>query len=80
MPRRYEPQVALGIAVKSARRERDLTQKELAAQANVERTWLSHLENGRANPSYGTLRRIATALDLRLSELIATTEDLSRRP
>ena len=35
---------------------------------------LSKIENGGGNPSLGTLRRLAAALELSASELVARTE------
>ena len=74
MARRFEPQPALGRAIRHLRLARDLTQRQLARQADVHPTWLSHLEAGRVNPSWGTVRRIAVALNLRVSELAAEAE------
>jgi transcriptional regulator with XRE-family HTH domain len=78
VPRRYEPQHALGAAIRKVRQERGLTQRQLAAKADVEPTWISRLENGSANPSIATLRRIAKALKLPLPELIALSEETDR--
>ena len=78
MPRRYEPQRALGAAIRTLRHERGLTQRQLAAKADVEPTWISRLENGSANPSIATLRRLAKALKLPLHELIALGEKVDR--
>ncbi len=74
MARRFEPQPDLGRAIRHLRTERKLTQRALAEQADIHATWLSHLEAGRVNPSWGTVRRIAVALDVRLSELAAEAE------
>jgi transcriptional regulator with XRE-family HTH domain len=76
MGRRYEPQRALGLAIRAARAEAGLTQAQLARAANLNKTWISHIESGRVNPAYGTLRRIASALHVHLSALIARGEEL----
>lgn len=76
MPRRYEPQPALGRAVRERRDALRLTQLDVAARADIAPMHLSKIENGTGNPSLGTIRRLAAALDLRASELIARSEQL----
>jgi XRE family transcriptional regulator, regulator of sulfur utilization len=80
MGRRLEPQEALGQAVRELRLEQGLTQRELADAADINVTWLSHIEAGRPNPAWGTVARIARALDLPLSELALRAERLDRDP
>jgi transcriptional regulator with XRE-family HTH domain len=79
MGRRYEPQLALGLAIREARQGAGFTQEELALRASVNKTWVSHIENGRVNPAYGTLRRIAAALRLSVSALIAQAEAIEQQ-
>lgn len=76
MSRRHEPQPALGRAIKLAREERGISQEALGLEAEIHPTWISHLESGRNNPAWGSVRRIAAALDLRVSELAARAEEL----
>jgi transcriptional regulator with XRE-family HTH domain len=68
------PQQALGQAVAERRQELGLTQEELALRADLHQRWISNVENGRRNPSYASLRRLAAGLQLRPSELIARAE------
>jgi transcriptional regulator with XRE-family HTH domain len=77
--RPYDPQRALGIALREAREGRQFTQSQLARRANVDKTWISHLESGTANPSWGTLRRICAALEIRISDLAAAVEAIEKR-
>ena len=65
---------AFGAHVKDLRLERGLTQEEAAARANVHVTYLSGIERGRRNPSLGSIRRIATALSVSVSELLSFEE------
>jgi transcriptional regulator with XRE-family HTH domain len=74
MPPRTEPQAALGRAIRELRHERELSQEELAHRAELHATWLSHIEAGRVNPAWGTVRRIAAGLGVRVSELSARAE------
>jgi transcriptional regulator with XRE-family HTH domain len=74
MGRRHEPQDALGRAIRQLRDERGLKQKELAQAADMNVTAISHIERGRANPAWGTVRRIAAALGVPVSEIAARAE------
>ena len=76
MGRRHEPQEALGQAIRQLRDERGLKQKELARAADMDVTAISHIERGRSNPAWGTVKRIATALDVPVSEVAARAEQL----
>jgi transcriptional regulator with XRE-family HTH domain len=67
-------QLALGLAVKQRRQELDLTQEQLALRSELHQRWISNVETGKRNPSYGSLRRLAVALDLSTSELLARAE------
>ena len=75
MAPRTEPQPGLGRAIRELRTERGLSQEELGLRAEIHPTWVSHLESGRNNPAWGSVRRIAAALDVKLSELAALAEE-----
>jgi transcriptional regulator with XRE-family HTH domain len=77
MARRVEPQPALGRAIRRLRKERDLSQEELGHLAEIHPTWISHIESGRTNPAWGTVRRIAAVFDVKLSEIVLLTERLA---
>ena len=49
-----------------ARLRKKLTQAELAAEAGMQQSTVSRIENGRGNPSLRTLLAIAGALDVSL--------------
>ncbi|RYE40090.1 MAG: XRE family transcriptional regulator [Hyphomicrobiales bacterium] len=61
--------VALGRSLKALRIARDLSQEQLAGEAEVDRTLLSRIERGVANPSLLTLSAICFCLKITLSEL-----------
>ncbi|HWY18449.1 MAG TPA: helix-turn-helix transcriptional regulator [Solirubrobacteraceae bacterium] len=65
---------ALGEAVATRRQELDLTQEQLSLRAELHQRWISNVETGKRNPSYASLRRLATGLDLTASELLARAE------
>ena len=60
----------VGLNVQRARRERGLSQEELAHRAAVHQTYLSGVERGTRNPTIVVLDRIARALDLDPAELM----------
>ena len=61
----------VGDAVAAARARKGISQKELAQATGIDQSDLSKIERGVANPSIGTLNRIAEALDAKLTVSIA---------
>lgn len=51
---------------KNAREKKGITQEELAAKAQVNRTTLSKIESGLRNATIETLSKLAAAMDLEL--------------
>ena len=78
MAPRTEPQPALGQAIRQVRQQRGLSQEGLGHAADIHPTWISHIESGRNNPAWASVKRIANALDLEVSELAALAEKLER--
>jgi transcriptional regulator with XRE-family HTH domain len=72
------PQHALGEAVRRRRRELGLTQEELALRSGLHQRWISNVENGKRNPSYSSIGRLAAGLELAPSELMASAESIER--
>ncbi len=64
----------MGQAIRELRQKRDVTQEALAPQAGVTPKTLSLIERGEANPTWGTVRGIAAALDVSMGDL-ATLAD-----
>jgi transcriptional regulator with XRE-family HTH domain len=84
MPRQSpEPQTALGRALRLRREELGLSQEAVALEVGVETSWISHIESGRQNPSWGTVDRMSRALELplwQLAKLADGLETADRRP
>jgi len=59
----------LGIKIAKMRRQRGWNQEELAFRSNLNRNYLSDLENGRRNPSLKVLEKIAFAFEIDLETL-----------
>lgn len=66
----------LGKTVKERRELRGLTQADLAKKAGISRVRIGQIERGEAEPSVGTLNKIAEALDAVLDITITPTENL----
>lgn len=59
-----------GQRLKELRLARGLNQEDLAAQAGVDRTYISQAERGVRNPTLGTMTKLAKALDVDVTELL----------
>ncbi len=66
--------IALAQAVRARRQALGLTLDQLCAQAGVSKGALVALENGDANPTFGTIVRVADALQTPVSMLFETPE------
>ena len=69
----------MGIIVGRIRIQRGMTQEVLSGLSGIARSHLGMIESGSKNANVGTLWRIATALDMRLSELIRMVEEETER-
>lgn len=64
----------LGDELRKAREAANLSQEKLAFEADVDRTYVSHLENNKKSPTVDVLFRLAAALGVPASELLARVE------
>ncbi len=69
MRRSDQPQPALGEAIRQLRQKHGITQEDLAHAADITTGTLSLIERGQANPTWGTVTRIASALGASLGEI-----------
>lgn len=65
---------SLAEAVRRLRGVRSWTLDDLAARSGVSRRLVVQIEQGEANPSIGTLLRLADALDVTLTDLVSDQE------
>lgn len=65
---------AIARGVRAARAAQGWSLETLAARSGVSKGMLVHIEQGRTNPSIGTLCRLADALGTTLSRLVETSE------
>lgn len=66
---------AIGIVIRKLRNEKGLSQDVLSGLAGIGRTHLTMIENGQKNPNFETVWKIALALELHPSELVARIEN-----
>jgi transcriptional regulator with XRE-family HTH domain len=64
----------IGQRIKELRKELQLSQESLAYKAEVDRTYVTDLENGRRNVSVEILERLIKALDVSITEFFNAKE------
>jgi transcriptional regulator with XRE-family HTH domain len=75
MARHTEPLLrTIGLTIRALRRERGLSQEELAELANIDRSYMSSVERGLRNVSVLNVARIAAALDVPVRDLLGPRE------
>ncbi|WP_089742650.1 helix-turn-helix domain-containing protein [Chryseobacterium taihuense] len=65
-----EYQVAIGKRIKQLREKKNISQVELAALCNFEKSNMSRLEAGNTNPTAYTLHIIAQKLEIEAFEIL----------
>jgi transcriptional regulator with XRE-family HTH domain len=66
---------AVGMRVKSLREGMDLSLRDLAVRSGVSAPMLSQVERGDTSPTLAVAQKIASGLDLTLSQLLRLDED-----
>ena len=64
----------MGAVIRRLRKERGLSQEDVAFESGVDRSFLSHIERGLQQPSISILFRIAEALGTLASAILAEAE------
>jgi len=64
----------IGLRITQLRKEKQLSQQKFAYEADIERSFLTHIEKGRKNISVGTLEKITAALDISFKEFFNSKE------
>lgn len=64
----------IGKVIRRIRKERGVSQEVLSGLAGIARTHLTMIESGSKNPNFETLWKIALALKIKPSELVAEIE------
>ena len=69
-----EFRIAFGYTIKQLRRERGISQTELAQRSAIDRSYLSALECGARNVALNNIFQLAKSFELMPSELLAIAE------
>lgn len=60
--------VKIGLRIKELREKVDMTQKDLAYAADLDRSYIASIENGQRNVSIINIEKIANALGITVKE------------
>jgi transcriptional regulator with XRE-family HTH domain len=66
-----------GEQLKNFRKERGISQEELAFRAGLDRTYISGLECGKRNPTLKILVKLAVSLNMKPSELLMNLHSIA---
>jgi len=69
-----EPARAFGRALRKRRLDASMSQEKLALDAGLERVFISWLETGNKQPTFGTILKLASALGCSASDLVREAE------
>jgi len=64
----------VGKRITHLRNQKKLSQQKFANEADIERSYLTHVEKGRKNISLNTLKKITTALDVSFKDFFESKE------
>jgi transcriptional regulator with XRE-family HTH domain len=73
-----EPEFAIIQAIIDARKVTGITQQQLSERTGIAQGDISRLENGNANPSLNTLKRLASGMDMVLKIEFAPSENANK--
>jgi len=62
--------IRIGMKIKELREEQNISQQDLAAACNFEKSNMSRIEAGRTNLTIGTLLKIGQNLGVKLTDLV----------
>ena len=60
----------VGERIFTERKKRNLSQERLSLLSDIDRTYITRIEAGRANPSIKVLRKISRVLKIKMNKLI----------
>ena len=71
MSKAKDYRIILGAAIRDERIKKELTQEVLAEKSDLHSNYLGRVERGEEHISISALRRVASALHVRLRDLVA---------
>ena len=66
--------ISVGSTVRKLRREKGVSQEMFASECDLHRTYMSDIELGKRNVSLENIAKIASALNISISELFTEVE------
>lgn len=63
----------IGGKIKTLRKQKGISQKSLAEQADISYSFMSDIEKGKSNPSFDKLQRICSVLNVDYSYILGST-------
>lgn len=63
-----------GLKLRRIRRDRDMTQEQLAERCGISADYVSNMERGNKNPSFEMIAKLAEVLEVEVSELFIPIE------
>ena len=70
------PSAAFGHVLRALRKERGISQEALAMEADLQRNYISLIERGVNQPTVTTIFKLAVALGVKPSEILARVEEI----
>lgn len=67
-------EIVFGKQLRKIRKERKLSQEELAFHSKLDRTYISLLERGKRRPTLNTIFALAASLDVEPSDMVRLVE------
>ncbi len=64
----------IGLRIQVLRKAKKLSQQKFSYKADIERTFLTNIENGRKNVSIGTLEKVFKALEISCKDFFNSDE------
>ncbi|UVT16031.1 MAG: helix-turn-helix transcriptional regulator [Nitrospira sp.] len=74
---KVSPEAQFGNEIAKLRKKVGISQEELGFRAGVHRTYISQLERGIKSPTLSVILRLAYAMKIRPSKLVATLDKRS---
>jgi len=74
-PKNNKRLIALGLSIKRARLQKELSQEKLAEKADIHTSYIGQIERCLRYPSLKVLFKIADALNIKISELFSDIND-----
>jgi transcriptional regulator with XRE-family HTH domain len=70
-----ETKQKFGLVIKELRIQKGVSQERLALDANIDRTYIGHIEKGVRNVSIEIIEKLATYFQMPISELFRIIEE-----